>query len=214
MKRRSSFTDQSVTYGAIGATLAPDLLRYPPAGFRPAEDSVKIGSGRERFDKAAEELMTWGVQRGAGFEVLDVASGTGTQYTGVVYDAEGAPVAGADPRTEQRFGADGTPYVAAGMTATLRGPGRPGHHDTPVLVVYVIDEPERIGFAYGTTADGAESGEESFVLELRPDDSVWFTIRSVLQTAGGARAVLAPAVRRRRKELTQRELRALHPAFV
>ncbi len=30
MKRRSSFTDQSVTYGAIGATQAPDLLRYPP----------------------------------------------------------------------------------------------------------------------------------------------------------------------------------------
>ena len=41
MTRRSTFTDQSVTYGAIGATLAPDLLRYPPAGYRPAEDSVR-----------------------------------------------------------------------------------------------------------------------------------------------------------------------------
>ena len=59
MKRRSSFTDQSVTYGAIGATLAPDLLRYPPSGVRPAEDSVKIGAGRARFDTAAAELMTW-----------------------------------------------------------------------------------------------------------------------------------------------------------
>jgi hypothetical protein len=45
MTRRSTFTDQSVTYGAIGATLAPDLLRYPPAGYRPAEDSVRLGSG-------------------------------------------------------------------------------------------------------------------------------------------------------------------------
>lgn len=210
MKRRSSFTDQSVTYGAIGSTLAPDLLRYPPTGYRPAEDSVKIGSGRERFDKAAEELMTWAVQRGAGFEVTDVSSGTGTQYTGVVYDPEGAPLAGAEPHTEQRFGADGTPYIAAGMTATLRQ----GKRATPVLVVYIVDEPERIGFAYGTTAEGDESGEESFILELRDDDSVWFTIRSVLQTAGGAKAVLAPAIRRRRKELTQRELRALHPAFL
>lgn len=210
MKRRSSFTDQSVTYGAIGATLAPDLLRYPPTGYRPAEDSVKIGSGRERFDKAAEELMTWAVQRGAGFEVTDVSSGTGTQYTGVVYDPEGAPVSSAEPHTEQRFAADGTPYIAAGMTATLRR----GKRDTPVLVVYVVDEPERIGFAYGTTAAGDESGEESFLLELRDDDSVWFTIRSVLQTAGGARAVLAPSIRRRRRELTQRELRALHPAFL
>ena len=35
MTRRSTFTDQSVTYGAIGATLAPDLLRYPPPGTAP-----------------------------------------------------------------------------------------------------------------------------------------------------------------------------------
>ena len=38
MKRRSSFTHQSVTYGAIGATLAPHLLRYPPRGVPPGAD--------------------------------------------------------------------------------------------------------------------------------------------------------------------------------
>ena len=76
MTRRSTFTDQSVTYGAIGATLAPDLLRYPPEGYRPAEDSVRLGSGVERFERAAESLTTWGIQRGAGFEVVDVSAGT------------------------------------------------------------------------------------------------------------------------------------------
>jgi uncharacterized protein (UPF0548 family) len=213
MTRRSTFTDQSVTYGAIGATLAPDLLRYPPEGYRPAEDSVRLGSGIERFERAAESLMTWGIQRGAGFEVVDVSAGTGAQYPGIVYDAEGAPLAEQpSPRNEERFGADGTPYVAAGMTATLRRSGRFRHHDTPVLVVYVIDEPDRVGFACGTTAEGPESGEESFILEHREDDTVWLTIRSLLGTAGGVRRLLAPRQRRKRRELTRVELRALHPA--
>ena len=75
------------------------------------------------------------------------------------------------------------------------------------------DEPERIGFAYGTTGDAAESGEESFILEHRDDDSVWLTIRSLLQPHGGLRRLFAPAVRRRRRDLTTRELRALHPAY-
>lgn len=212
MTRRSTFTDQSVTYGAIGATLDPDLLRYPPAGFRPAEDSVKLGSGKDRFDRAAEELMTWGVQKGAGFEVVDVSPGTGAQYTGIAYDPDGAPLAEQPaPRAEQRFGPDGTPYVSAGMTATLKPRGR--GRGIPVLVVYVVDEPERIGFAYGTTGDAPESGEESFILEHREDDSVWLTIRSVLEPNGGLRRLVAPAVRKRRRELTTRELRALHPAY-
>jgi uncharacterized protein (UPF0548 family) len=210
MTRRSTFTDQSVTYGAIGATLAPDLLRYPPDGYRPAEDSVRLGSGAERFERSAESLMTWGIQRGAGFTVADVSAGTGAQYPGIVYDAEGMPLAEQPaPRTEARYSADGTPYITAGMTATLRRKGRIRTRSTPVLVVYVIDEPDRIGFAYGTTADGPESGEESFILEHRDDDTVWLTIRSILRTRGG---IFAPRRRRKRRELTRVELRALHPA--
>ncbi|MFF2389999.1 DUF1990 family protein [Agromyces sp. NPDC058104] len=213
MTRRSTFTDQSVTYGAIGATLDPDFLRYPPSGLRPAEDSVRLGSGRERFERSAEALMTWGVQRGSGFTVADVSAGTGAQYPGIVFDHDGSPLSEQPaPRTEDRFGADGTAYIAAGMTATLVRRRRFGATKTPVLVVYVIDEPNRIGFAYGTTSNGAETGEESFILEHRDDDTVWLTIRSIFATAGGLSTVLAPARRRRRRELTRDELRALHPA--
>ncbi|WP_205647597.1 DUF1990 family protein [Agromyces badenianii] len=209
MTRRSTFTDQSVTYGAIGATLAPDLLRYPPAGYRPAEDTVRLGSGVERFERAAESLMTWGIQRGSGFEVTEVSAGTGAQYPGIVYGADGSPLTEQPaPRTEERFGADGTPYITAGMTATLERKRRFGSETTPVLVVYVVDEPDRIGFAYGTTAVGPENGEESFILERRDDDTVWLTIRSILATSG----IGAGARRKRRRELTKLELRALHPA--
>ena len=156
--------------------------------------------------------MTWGVQKGAGFEVVDVAPGTGAQYTGISYGPDGTPLPDQPAaRTEQRFGPDGTPYVSAGMTATLKPRGR--GRGIPVLVVYLVDEPERIGFAYGTTGDAPESGEESFILEHREDDSVWLTIRSVLEPNGGLRRLFAPAVRKRRRELTTRELRALHPAY-
>ncbi|GAA1756656.1 DUF1990 family protein [Agromyces humatus] len=214
MTRRSTFTDQSVTYGAIGATLAPDLLRYPPDGYRPAEDSVRLGSGAERFERAAESLMTWGIQQGAGFEVVDVSAGTGAQYPGIVYDADGAPLAQQpEPHAVQRFSSDGTPYITAGVAATLRRRGRLRSADTHVLVVYVIDEPGRVGFAYGTTSDGPESGEESFILEHRDDDTVWLTIRSLLRARGGLHRLTTPRQRRKRRELTTRELRALHPAF-
>ena len=43
-------------------------------------------------------------------------------------------------------------------------------------VVYVIDEPRRFGFAYGTLPDHVERGEERFLVEWLEDDSVWYDI--------------------------------------
>ena len=43
-------------------------------------------------------------------------------------------------------------------------------------VVYVIDEPRRWGFAYGTLPDHVERGEERFLIEWLDDDSVWYDI--------------------------------------
>ena len=43
-------------------------------------------------------------------------------------------------------------------------------------VVYVIDEPERFGFAYGTLPDHIERGEERFLIECQSDDTVWYDI--------------------------------------
>lgn len=43
-------------------------------------------------------------------------------------------------------------------------------------VVYVIDEARRFGFAYGTLPDHVECGEERFMIEWLPDDSVWYDI--------------------------------------
>jgi uncharacterized protein (UPF0548 family) len=47
----------------------------------------------------------------------------------------------------------------------------------PCRIVYVIDEPARYGFAYGTLPAHAESGEERFQVEIDPaDGSVWYDI--------------------------------------
>lgn len=43
-------------------------------------------------------------------------------------------------------------------------------------VVYVIDEPRRYGFAYGTLPEHAEAGEERFLVEWRDDNLVWYEV--------------------------------------
>jgi uncharacterized protein (UPF0548 family) len=44
-------------------------------------------------------------------------------------------------------------------------------------IVYVVDEPSRFGFAYGTLSEHAESGEERFTVELHPEtDEVWYDV--------------------------------------
>jgi uncharacterized protein (UPF0548 family) len=58
-----------VSYGAVGATRAPDLLFHPPVGFRPVERRARIGHGDARFEYACTQVMSWGVQRNSGFRV-------------------------------------------------------------------------------------------------------------------------------------------------
>lgn len=43
-------------------------------------------------------------------------------------------------------------------------------------IVYVIDEPRRFGFAYGTLPGHAERGEERFTVEWLDDDTVWYDV--------------------------------------
>ena len=45
-------------------------------------------------------------------------------------------------------------------------------------IVYLIDEPARFGFAYGTLPAHIEKGEEIFMVELRDDGSVWYSIQA------------------------------------
>ncbi len=172
MRRRSTHSDLSVSYGAVGASRDPDIMRFPPEGATPSEDEVRLGSGSERFRIASASLMTWGAQRGAGATVTDVEDGTGTQYTGVVFDGDGQPMTVAEMQ-EQLFTAEGEAFLSAGQAATITW----GEQARRVRVVYVVTEQRQFGFAIGTMDAEGVVGEERFVVQHRDDDSVWAMYR-------------------------------------
>lgn len=179
--RRSTHTSMPVAYAAIGASSAPDLLRFPPAGSAPYEESLQLGSGAERFLTAANLLMTWGAQRAAGIEVVDVELGAAGEYTGVQFTEEGTPELGA--AAEDLFTPEGEPYLRPGTTASFVADG-----DEPrrVLVVSTVVEPRRIGFTWGDRDEVAGCGEQCIVVEHRDDGTVWAVVRgfAFLQASG------------------------------
>lgn len=64
----------------------------------------------------------------------------------------------------------------------------------PCRVVWTVDEPDRIGFAYGTLPGHPESGEESFVVS-REGDEVWFTVRAYSRPATWYTRLAGPVAR-------------------
>jgi len=119
-----------LTYPEVGATAGP-----PPPGYRHLGFVSQVGAGHQRFEEAADAVMHWGMQRGAGLRV----------------EASSAAV---------EVGA-----VVLVKMAFLKAPCR---------VVYVIDEPDIRGFAYGTLPGHPESGEERFVVRRDPTTSAVF----------------------------------------
>lgn len=73
-------------------------------------------------------------------------------------------------------------------------------------VVYVIDECERFGFAYGTLPDHVERGEERFLIEWRPDDSVWYEIVAFSRPQHPLAKIGAPIARRLQKRFARDSL--------
>jgi uncharacterized protein (UPF0548 family) len=208
---QSELWSQAVTYAAIGATQSPDLLRYPPEGYRPIERMARIGHGQARYDWAAAAALSWGIHRNSGFAVelaeapAEIAELT---YTPVSFDESGQPIAPASVARpeEDVFGADGTQQVRAGDTAVLR---LPIGMTIPVRVIYVVDEPDRKGFAYGTLAGHPEEGEESWMVEHRSDDSVWMTVRAFSRPASRWWWCVYPVLRIVQEVYTRRYLRSL-----
>jgi uncharacterized protein (UPF0548 family) len=120
-----------LTYPEVGATASGEL----PTGYGHLHAETQIGSGQERFEQAADSVMHWGMQRGAGLRVR--ASSDVAEVSAVVLV-------------------------------------RMGFLPAPCRVVYVVDEPDMRGFAYGTLPGHPESGEERFVVRRDPTTSAVF----------------------------------------
>lgn len=211
--RRGSFQDGTVDYAAVGATQAADLMGYPPEKSVPAEASWRIGSGEARFSSSSDSLLSWAPLRGAGLQIADVRPASGPMYSGVGFDAEGSPIAPSRLEADQRFDADGTPYVGAGTTVHVHGRAGGMRADAELRVIFVIEEPRRVGFALGTVAGSVVSGEESFLIEWNDSDEVWFTVRAFDRAVAPLYRLLPPLVKRRRRELFQGYLRAISPLY-
>ncbi|KRB37726.1 DUF1990 family protein [Microbacterium sp. Root180] len=211
--RRGNFRDDTVDYAAVGATQAADLMHYPPERSIPAEQSWRIGSGEARFRGAADALLSWTAQRGAGLDLKDVRPASGPMYSGVSFDSEGHPIAPSRSESDLRYDADGTPYVGAGTTVHVDGRVRGLRADAELRVIFAIEEPRRIGFALGTVGDSVVSGEESFMLDWYENDEVWFTVRAFDTPKALLYRVFPGLVRRRRRELFTRYLRAISPLY-
>jgi len=73
-------------------------------------------------------------------------------------------------------------------------------------VVYVIDEPRRFGFAYGTLPDHVECGEERFLVEWLSDDSVWYDILAFSRPQHPLVRLSAPLARLLQKRFARESL--------
>ena len=190
---------RAVTYAAIGATQDDDFVRYPPKGYRAIERKVRIGHGEERWQHAWTETMSLGIQRLSGLRVTRVdapAEVLDNTYVPVTFDDDGQPVQPASTTSGEQVYADtGAQLVRPGDTALLLLGWGPASLRIPVRVVYIVDEPTRRGYAYGTLPGHPESGEEAFIVEHLDDGSVWLTIRAFSRPAHPALWIVYPVLR-------------------
>jgi uncharacterized protein (UPF0548 family) len=203
-----------VTYASVGGTKAEDLLGYPPRGYRPLVRRARIGHGAARFEHASTTVLNWGIQRRSGFEVeleaspAEVTDGT---YVAVGFNTKGVPVVPAGgERIAGSMGPDGTPLLKPGDSARLRIPFGPVAVSAPVRVIYVVDEPDCRGFAYGTLPGHPERGEEAFLVEQEEDGSVWLTVKAFSRPAHLGWWLVSPVLRVVQARTTARYLRSLN----
>ncbi len=205
---------QPVTYAAVGATQAPDLMQYPPTGYRPLEQRGRIGHGDARWAYAVDELLTGGVYRGAGMgvRITPVTAGDAElTYSHVEFDAAGEPVEPA------HVGASDEVYTASGARHLRPGDivvvglevGSALWLPLPGRVVLLEEAERRVMYAVGTLPGHPFSGEETFTLEQTDDGSVWLTVRSFARPAAWWGWPLVPGLLLARILIARRFLRAL-----
>lgn len=80
-------------------------------------------------------------------------------------------------------------------------------------VVYAVDEPARLGFAYGTLPDHAESGEERFLVEWdRATDAVWYDIVAISRPRHPLARLGYPLTRRAQRRFARESAAAMRRA--
>jgi uncharacterized protein (UPF0548 family) len=102
--------------------------------------------------------------------------------------------------------------VSDGLTFVLTVP-LPlfGHAVAPARVVYVVNEPDRVGFAYGTLPGHPEQGEEAFIV-CRRDGRVHYEITAFSKPRHPVARLGGPASRAFQVATTRRYLAVMEAA--
>jgi uncharacterized protein (UPF0548 family) len=111
-------------------------------------------------------------------------------------------------RSGLRVWASDTPLRADTVVLMRLGIG-PISLRIPCRVVYVVNETDLRGFAYGTLPGHPEAGEERFMLQRHEDGSVHLSISAFSRPASRPAKVGGPLTRRIQHLMTDRYLRAL-----
>ena len=102
--------------------------------------------------------------------------------------------------------------VQRGSVAVLRLHVGPVNLHVPVRVVRVLDEPRWQGFAYGTLPGHPERGEESFVVELAQDGTVFFHLVAFSRPGRWFTRLGGPVARASQLLISERYLAAVREA--
>lgn len=80
-------------------------------------------------------------------------------------------------------------------------------------IIYLVDEPDRFGFAYGTLEQHAERGEERFLVERdRSTDEVWYDLLAYSRPAHPLARLGYPLVRHLQRKFGRDSLAAMRRA--
>jgi uncharacterized protein (UPF0548 family) len=101
------------------------------------------------------------------------------------------------------------PELAEGESLLLSFRSFPFQVTAACRVVYVVNEPGRYGFGYGTLPLHPESGEEAFIVERDGDGEVRFTITAFSRPHVLLSRLGAPVARRVQASVTRRYLEGL-----
>ena len=101
--------------------------------------------------------------------------------------------------------------VVSGLDKAIDHIRRYGHDSETLSIVYVIDEPARAGFAYGTLPGHLESGEERFTVQRGAEGTITFTVAAFSNPATLLARAGGPVTRWAQAAMTTRYLKSIEP---
>ena len=101
------------------------------------------------------------------------------------------------------------PPIVAGTTVLVDVPLGPVHGVALTRIVYVVDDEDRFGFAYGTLPTHPEEGEEAFVVTRAPTGEIVFEVVAFSRPRHPLVRAAGPLARAAQRQAARRYLRGM-----